>query len=152
MIVNLVKKAIKGGRKLLVLSDRRLHCEYLHSQFPGSGLYMGGMSEAQLEESSKCGIIFGTFSQAHEGLDIPTLDTLILATPKSDIKQSIGRIMRETPGKKNSPHIWDIRDEWSILNAMYYKRRKVYREGGFAIEDDAEEPDESSPFKGKCLL
>jgi superfamily II DNA or RNA helicase len=151
-IVKLVKKAIKGGRKLLVLSDRRLHCEHLHSQFPGSGLYMGGMSEAQLDESSKCEIIFGTFSQAHEGLDIPTLDTLILATPKSDIKQSIGRIMRETPGKKNWPHIWDIRDEWSVLNAMYYKRRKVYREGGFVIEDEGEEQDEPSPFKGKCLL
>ena len=46
-------------------------------------------------ESSKKKIIFATFSQAHEGLDIPTLDTVILATPKSDIVQSIGRIMRD---------------------------------------------------------
>lgn len=133
-LIKLIKKASKGGRKLLVLSDRRLHCEYLNRTFPGSGLYMGGMSEAALEESSKCSIIFGTFSQAHEGLDIPTLDTLILATPKSDIKQSIGRILRETPGKMHEPHIWDVRDKWSILNAMYFKRLKVYKEGGFTLE------------------
>jgi len=138
-LLKIIKGASKGGRKVLVLSDRRLHCEYIHGEFPGSGLYMGGMSEQALDESSKCSIIIGTFSQAHEGLDIPTLDTLVLATPKSDIKQSIGRILRETPGKKNQPHIWDLRDKWSVLNAMYHKRCKVYREGGFTIEGACEE-------------
>jgi superfamily II DNA or RNA helicase len=154
MIVKTIKKIMKTNRQLLVLSDRRLHCEFLQSQFPDmSGLYMGGMKEAALEESSKKRIIFGTFSQAHEGLDIPSLDTIILSTPKSDIKQSIGRIMRETGGKKNNPHIYDIVDQWSILYAMYAKRRKVYNQGGFKIINDA--PDESAevnPFKGKCIL
>jgi superfamily II DNA or RNA helicase len=89
------------------------------------------MKEAQLTESSKKNIIFGTFSQAHEGLDIPSLDTIILATPKSDIKQSIGRILRETVGKKNDPHIYDICDHWSILFSMFVKRKKVYQQGGF---------------------
>lgn len=153
LLVKLIKKASKGSRQLLVLSDRRLHCEELHRRFPDiSGLYMGGMSEAALEESSKKKIIFGTFSQAHEGLDIPTLDTLILATPKSDIKQAVGRILRETPGKKNQPHIYDLWDQWSLLNAMYQKRRKVYKEGGFKIEGDVEIEPEEDPFKGKCLL
>ena len=113
---------------------------------------MGGMSEAALQESSKKKIIFGTFSQAHEGLDIPTLDTLILATPKSDIKQAVGRILRETPGKKNQPHIYDVWDQWSLLNAMYQKRRKVYKQGGFKIEGDVTFEDEVDPFKGKCFL
>jgi superfamily II DNA or RNA helicase len=147
-LIKLIRKASKGGRKLLVLSDRRMHCEYMHEKFPGSGLYMGGMSEEALEESSKCPIIFGTFSQAHEGLDIPTLDTLILATPKSDIKQSVGRILRETPGKKNEPHIWDIRDKWSILNSMYYKRHKVYKEGGFTVEGGQTEEETQPKISG----
>jgi superfamily II DNA or RNA helicase len=152
-LIKLIKKASKGSRKVLVLSDRRLHCEYLHSQFPDtSGLYMGGMTEAQLDESSKKKIIIGTFSQAHEGLDIPTLDTLILATPKSDIKQAVGRILRETPGKKNQPHIWDVLDQWSLLFAMYNKRKRVYKEGGFNIDDGSVEEVEASDFKGKCLL
>jgi superfamily II DNA or RNA helicase len=152
MLVNLVKKASSGTRQLLVLSDRRQHCEFLHQCFPkSSGLYMGGMKEVDLEASSKKKIIFATFSQAHEGLDIPTLDTVILATPKSDIQQSIGRVMRETPGKNNNPHIYDIVDQWSILFAMYKKRLRVYRQGGFKI-DAAEEKEDENPFQGKCVF
>ena len=84
-------------------------------------------------------------------MDIPSLDTVLLATPKSDIKQSIGRIMRETTGKKNHPLIYDIVDQWSVLYAMYNKRKKVYREGGFNIIDEKPET-EVDLFKGKCLL
>lgn len=150
MLVQLVKKASAGTRQLLVLSDRRQHCEFLHQCFPkNSGLYMGGMKEAELEASSKKKIIFATFSQAHEGLDIPTLDTVILATPKSDIQQSIGRVMRETPGKQNNPQIYDIVDQWSILHAMYKKRLRVYKQGGFNL---GKEEEEESPFQGKCLV
>jgi predicted helicase len=113
---------------------------------------MGGMKAAALEESSKKKIIFATFSQAHEGLDIPTLDTVILATPKSDIVQSIGRIMRETKGKLNNPHIYDIVDRWSILNAMYYKRLRVYKKGGFKIHSCAVEVEESVTPRGEFLF
>uniref|UniRef100_A0AB38ZMC2 Helicase D10 n=1 Tax=Mantoniella tinhauana virus 1 TaxID=3111543 RepID=A0AB38ZMC2_9VIRU len=152
MLVALVKRASAGTRQLLVLSDRRLHCEFLHQCFPkSSGLYMGGMKEEQLQESSKKKIIFATFSQAHEGLDIPTLDTVILASPKSDITQSIGRIMRETKGKKNNPQIFDIHDKWSVFSAMYYKRLKVYRQGGFMMSENG--PSDESTFpQGKCLF
>ena len=153
MLVELVKKASSGTRQLLVLSDRRFHCEFLHQCFPKtSGLYMGGMKEAQLQESSKKKIIFATFSQAHEGLDIPTLDTVILASPKSDITQSIGRIMRETKGKKNEPHIYDIHDPWSLFTAMYYKRMKIYRQGGFKIHGKAAEEKKADFPQGKCLF
>lgn len=130
-IVNLIKKISRGSRKILVLSERRQHCEEIHSHFPSSGLYMGGMTEKQLDESSQCNIIIGTYTLAHEGLDIPTLDTLVMATPKSDIKQAIGRIMRG--GAKNSPVIYDIRDNWSIMHSMFYKRNRVYKEGGFSV-------------------
>jgi superfamily II DNA or RNA helicase len=143
MLVNLIRKILaeEPSRQVLVLSDRRLHCEFLHSHFPdNSGLYMGGMKEAELLKTSTQQIIFGTFSQAHEGLDIPTLDTVILSTPKSDIKQSIGRILRETGGKKNTPKIFDVLDKWSLLHAMYQKRRRVYKEGGFLFVD-SEEPE-----------
>jgi superfamily II DNA or RNA helicase len=115
---------------------------------------MGGMKERDLQESSTKKIIFATFSQAHEGLDIPTLDTVILATPKSDIQQSIGRVMRETKGKKNNPHIYDISDQWSMLTAMWYKRLKVYKAGGFKIHGSGgERPEMASELpQGKCLF
>jgi len=153
IIVNLLNKLVKTTRQILVLSDRRFHCEFLHQCFPNnSGLYMGGMKEVDLQASSKMKIIFATFSQAHEGLDIPTLDTVILASPKSDIVQSIGRIMRETSGKKNDPHIYDIKDEWSILTAMYYKRLKVYKNGGFNIRGKESEDINTDFPQGKCLF
>jgi superfamily II DNA or RNA helicase len=153
MLVELVKKASMGTRQLLVLSDRRQHCEFLHQCFPKtSGLYMGGMKEAALQESSKKKIIFATFSQAHEGLDIPTLDTVILASPKSDITQSIGRIMRETKGKKNNPHIYDVHDPCYIFTAMYYKRLKVYKQGGFNIHGKLVEETKNDFPQGKCLF
>tara|TARA_Y100000389_G_scaffold170529_1_gene177587 strand:+ start:3142 stop:4482 length:1341 start_codon:yes stop_codon:yes gene_type:complete len=154
VIAKIIKDNLKTTRQVLVLSDRRHHCEVLHQSFKKtSGLYMGGMKEADLAESSKKRIIFATFSQAHEGLDIPSLDTVILATPKSDIIQSIGRIMRETYGKKNNPHIYDIFDQWSICHAMYNKRLKVYRQGGFNIPQSGLPKETDSGFKkGTCFI
>ena len=156
VITKLIKDLSKTTRQILVLTDRRHHCEVLHQCFKTtSGLYMGGMKEEDLNQSSKKKIIFATFSQAHEGLDIPTLDTVILTTPKSDIVQSIGRIMRETHGKKNNPQIYDIFDQWSICHAMYTKRLKVYRQGGFKIPNTRNNNTENRDKKfisGKCLF
>lgn len=154
-IIDLIKKIIRTNstRKLLILSERRLHCEEMQKKFPEtSGLYMGGMKEKDLEESSEKQIIFGTFSQAHEGLDIPTLDTVILSTPKSDIKQAIGRVMRETPGKKNNPLIYDIWDQWSVFNAMYKKRLRVYKQGGFKINAEEHEEEKQTKLTGFSFI
>ena len=144
----------KSSRRLLVLSDRRLHCEEIAQRLSdiGTGLYMGGMKEAALEESAKQKIIVGTFSQAHEGLDIPVLDTVILVTPKSDVKQAVGRILRETVGKKNDPIILDVVDDWGLMGSMYYKRRKMYKQSGFEIEKERDEEPEETKLKGYVFL
>ena len=149
-IERIARKYSKGSRRLLILSDRRLHCQHLASALEdvGVGLYMGGMKEAQLAESATKKIIIGTFSQAHEGLDIPELDTILLVTPKSDVKQAVGRILRETTGKKNDPIILDIRDKWGLLPSMYYKRRKMYKESGFELDKAKEDEPEQVTLKG----
>lgn len=152
LIVKTVNGAVAQNRKVLVLSDRREHCIYLHNIFGSkSGLYIGGMKEAELAASAEKSIVVATFQLAHEGLDIPALDTVILSTPKSDIKQSIGRIMRETKGKVNAPLIYDICDQWSVFFSMYRKRAAVYREGGFEFESSIQEEKPPVP-KGKCLF
>lgn len=99
-------------------------------------------------------MVIATFQLAQEGLDIPVLDTVILATPKSDIKQSIGRIMRETPGKLNAPLIIDVVDHWSVLFSMFRKRMVVYREGGFEIGSTGQAPQEKTEVfgQGRCLF
>jgi len=163
LIVQTAEEALMDGRRVLILSDRREHCFYLQNRLGSNAkLYVGGMKEKDLDESAKSPIVVATFQLAHEGLDIPALDTVILATPKSDIKQSIGRIMRETPkdtlgaraGKVNDPLIFDIADQWSVFFAMYRKRLKVYREGGFEISSEiAEDTKPTEVFgKGRCLF
>ena len=159
VICSLVREALKGTRRVLILTDRRAHCHYFHHEFGSSlsGLYYGGLGEADLTESSKKRVVIGTFSMAQEGLDIPVLDTVILASPKSDIVQAIGRIMRETPGKQNAPLIYDIVDHWSVFHAMARKRANVYRAAGFEISSEGtgipEPPSKTEVFgKGKCLF
>ncbi len=156
MIEGDVRKLLETTRRhILVLSDRRLHCQDLCSRFApeDAGLYMGGMKQVELEESSRKRIIVATFSQAHEGLDIPTLDTVILATPKSDIVQSIGRVMREGGNRAGHPLIYDLRDHWGVLWAMYSKRVRVYRRGGYNITGEAPAVETESPAPaGKCMI
>jgi len=112
---------------------------------------MGGMKEAQLQESSKKKIIFATFSQAHEGLDIPKLDTLILATPKGDVVQSCGRILRETGTKKHNPLIFDIIDNWGPLVAQSRKRKTFYNKSGFDVHS-AEIQETVTKFKNCAII
>lgn len=141
LIVRILLEKLRDERKIIVLSDRRNHCELLKEMISSDsafddyscGLYMGAMKQNELKESEKCDIILATYSLAHEGLDIPTLDTLILSTPKTDIVQSCGRILRETPGKKNDPLIIDFLDSYASLPNQAMKRRKYYKESGFCI-------------------
>ena len=150
MIVNIIMRLIiDSTRSVLILSDRRNHCKELKESIEGNieknkinkscGLYLGGMKQHEMQESEKCDVIIATYSLAHEGLDIPKLDTLLLATPKSDIVQSVGRILRETPGKQNNPLVYDIIDMWSIFEYQYYKRQKFYKKTGFLITDASNE-------------
>jgi superfamily II DNA or RNA helicase len=150
LIINTVNDVLNENRRVLILSDRREHCFFLLNKLGSkAGLYIGGMKEDDLNESAKKQVIVATFQLAHEGLDIPVLDTVILTTPRSDIKQSIGRIMRETKGKVNDPLIFDIFDQWSVFFSMYRKRCSVYREGGFMF--DSQEPQPVAQ-KGTCLF
>lgn len=124
LILKHVREAVGRGRRILVLSDRRGHCEWIHEQLGDdvSGLYMGGMKQEQHEEASHKQVIVATFTLAYEGLDIPSLNTLFLVTPHSDVKQAVGRITR-TPGTKE---VFDIVDRWSVLTNMFYRRNKIY--------------------------
>jgi len=126
LIIKTITELVSKGRKVLVLSDRREHCEFLKSKLTvNSGLYLGGMKTEDRNESTKTSVIIGTYQASGEGFDVPELDTLILATPKSDVQQAVGRILRQK--NKNEPLIIDVVDSFSIFKAQYYKRRKFYK-------------------------
>ena len=67
-------------------------------------------------------------------MDIPKLNTIILASPKSDIVQSVGRILRQKKEKRiKDPHIIDISDNISIFNNQYKKRLNHYSKNNYDI-------------------
>lgn len=149
LLLDIIKKS--PGRHILVLTDRREHAVLLHKGLKGSSaLYLGGMKQEALDESARARVVIGTFSLAQEGLDIPTLDTIFLVTPHSDVKQAIGRIMRGA----SRPVIWDVVDSWSVLYSMWRKRLATYRSLGVCIEGASGEEEETAGpvLKGKCLL
>ncbi len=133
IIVELVRQYThETTRKILILSERRNHCEYLNeriSQFVTSGVYLGGMKSESRNISKNCRVIVGTYQASGEGFDVPELDTLIMATPKSDVEQAVGRILRQK--NENDPIVIDLFDAFSIFQGQYQKRKKYYISAGF---------------------
>ena len=142
-INNLVKVEYNLGRKILILSDRR---EYLNETMAWlnnnlsdncAGLYVGGMKPNELRESQEKDIILGTFSMASEGMDIPKLNTIVLSSPKSDVIQSVGRILREKADvRKFHPLVIDIKDSHPnlvIFEKQCDKRIKYYKKSNHDI-------------------
>jgi len=99
---------------------------------PSVGYYLGGMKEEQLKESESKKIILGTYAMASEGLDIKTLTTLYLATPKSDVCQSVGRILRS---KDHKPVVVDFIDEAQVFESQFQKRKKYYQSKQYLLEE-----------------
>jgi hypothetical protein len=60
--------------------------------------------------------------------------------------------MRETPGKKNNPLIYDMWDQWSVFNAMYKKRLRVYNQGGFKINAKEHEEEKQTKLTGFSFI
>jgi predicted helicase len=72
---------------------------------------------------------------AAEGMNIPALNTVIFASPISDIQQSIGRILREKPSERTYiPLCIDIMDEFSIFTRKTYTRVKYYTQNEYKIQ------------------
>ena len=152
----------KQGRKQLILSDRRQQClilqDYLSNENNENnenikddiGLYLGQMTREQLEQSNKKRIILATYQMCAEAYDCKTLDTLVFATPKSSIEQSVGRILRqkntftpliidcyddfktnETKQFEQIEQIEQIKDVSTYLRGQKYKRLRFYKQQNF---------------------
>lgn len=93
------------------------------------------MRAQQLAESEKADIILATYSFASEGFDAPGLDTLVLASPKTDIEQSVGRILRQRQCERvNTPRVIDVVDCFSVFEAQAKKRLAFYKKNRYIIE------------------
>ena len=96
------------------------------------GYYVGGMKEAELKRSEKQQVVLASFGQSSEGLDIPTLNAEFLITPKTDIVQVVGRILR---AKHNFSHpiIYDFVDTHGVFQRQWLKRKSYYKKQNYKI-------------------
>lgn len=140
LIASKIVALMKHNRHIIVLSDRisQLHelCALVqtkHVLAQSIAYYIGSTPARERDEASKRQLILTTYSMAKEGLDIPTLDTLILATPKGDVVQASGRIQRQHPNKK-TPLIIDMVDTFSVFEQLRWKRWKFYRKEEFKCQ------------------
>ena len=131
----------------LILSDRLGHLETLMNMLPSdirddavmvSGKMTSKAGKAEREKAikdmrtGKKKYLFATYSLAKEGLDIPCLERLYMATPQKDyavITQAIGRIARTSLGKAD-PICFDFVDDIQFLVKAYKKRCTTYRKNG----------------------
>ena len=143
LIFTVIKYFIEKDKNILILSGRVEHLKLLKLEIDyfikktkkniKSCMYIGSCSQDERKDAEKNGnIIFATYSMAHEGLDIPRLNTVILTTPKSDVVQSIGRVMRS---KNISPIIVDIIDNIEVYKSYSYKRLHLYRKNKYKIHN-----------------
>ena len=126
---------INPKQQIILLSQTKNLLNYLYKLITSKnvisvGYYIGGMKEKDLKESESKQIILATFAMAAEALDIKSLTTLVLATPKSDIVQAVGRIMR---AEHSRPLIIDIIDQHDTLLNQFNKRRSFYNEKNYKI-------------------
>ena len=126
---------INPEQQFIVLAQTKNLLNYLYKalcykNFASVGYYIGGMKEEELKKSESKKIILATFSMAAEALDIKSLTSLFLASPKSDIIQAVGRILRE---KHSNPLIIDLIDNHDVFLNQFAKRRAFYNEKNYKI-------------------
>ncbi|KKL59793.1 hypothetical protein LCGC14_2211740, partial [marine sediment metagenome] len=149
-IIKILMNAIKNKRRVLLLTSRRAHIELLTLQLSAAidpktdgsidklvGWLVGGSRKSvaakkDAEAQKRRRILLGTYQFAEEGLDIPALDVMILATPRSRVVQAVGRILRELPNKKQ-PVVVDFMDTGiGLCEGMAWARWTQYKKSGWA--------------------
>jgi len=138
MRYNFCKKIISDladeKRNILVLSDRKEILKKYYDDLNTTynvGLYIGDKKK-NLSEELKSDIILATYSMAGEGFDLDKLNTLVMLTPRTDIKQAVGRVLRKEK-YDICPVVVDICDYFSTFVNQLYSRKRYYKKCGYEI-------------------
>jgi len=141
-LVQVIRDLIRAqpDQQIMVLSHIRALLTFLHDHLSKPldtneegidvGYYVGGMKKEALEATEKKKVVLATYAMAAEALDIKTLNTLVMVSPKTDIIQSVGRILRM---KADGKVIVDIVDTHEVFQNQWKKRRAYYKKCGYGI-------------------
>ena len=140
------------GHSCLILSDRLKQLTDIMAMLPmdmlEESVYIDGTMQSRkakeareqaLEDmrTGKMKYLFASYSLAKEGMDIPRLDRLFLASPckfSAIITQAVGRVQRTFEGKE-TPVVYDLVDvNVGFCAGAYKKRCTSYRKIGAEIE------------------
>ena len=140
------------GHSCLILSDRLKQLTDIMAMLPmdmlEDSVYIDGKMQSKsakaareqaLEDmrTGKAKYLFASYSLAKEGLDVPRLDRLFLASPckySAIITQAVGRIQRTFKGKE-TPVVYDFVDvNVGFCQGAFKKRCTSYRKMGAEIE------------------
>jgi superfamily II DNA or RNA helicase len=138
MLIQLIEDIVEEDRQILVLSDRVDHTkklfEMLSPKTQKLACVLGRDVKAaqRTEWCSEKKILIATYSMCKEGFDVATLNTLIIATPRPDVDQIVGRILRvEKTNRKIDPLIIDIVDP--SFRRQFQERLSLYRKRNYEI-------------------
>lgn len=131
--------AADKDRQILVLSERKAHLEAIAAGIGEGylvGYYVGGMKQAVLDSNAAtCQILLGTYAMASEAMNIKTLNTMIMASPRKKIEQSTGRILRTRPeNRKVDPVIVDVIDQHDMYVRQWWQRARYYKKCAYVVE------------------
>lgn len=143
VVVALINELLEDPeRHVLVLSDRREQIDALAARLEvASGQYVGRnggnakQHRERIEQGKKCRVVFGTFQKARQALDIATLNALVMVSPKKDVEQAVGRVLRVRREERVCPPVViDIVDDGHPnLKRQAAARKKWYKGQGFTI-------------------
>jgi superfamily II DNA or RNA helicase len=124
-------------RQLLVLSDRVQHCKDICAKLDpekAAILSQGVAASKRAEFCASKKVLIATYSMCKEGFDVATLNTLVMATPRPDIDQIVGRILRtERSVRTIHPLIVDIVD--STFRRQFQARLKLYKDRNYVVDE-----------------
>ena len=141
-----IEELANKGHSIILLSDRVEHLNVIHynlqPEYQNDTVILHGKvkksdREIALDQmrNKEKHILLATYQLAKEGLDVPCLDRLLLATPVKDyaiVVQSVGRIARVCENK-GTPVVYDYVDDIGFLQGMWKKRCTHYRKDGCVI-------------------
>ena len=123
------------AQQIMIIAHNKNVLTYLHDAIAERniatvGYYVGGMKESALKKTEDKQVVIATYAMAAEGLDIKTLCTIVMVTPKTDIEQSVGRILRSD---HEQPVVVDIVDSHDPFIKQWNKRKTFYKKENYKI-------------------
>lgn len=157
MIAAKIDELARGdGRKVIVMSDRVQQLESIAAVLKGLepiageetaeddaqdddaprvlqvSFYIGRSTAQERMLAEQAAVIMTTYPMSREALDIPALDTLVMASPVGEIEQVVGRILRKHSDKQ-TPLVIDVVDDFSIFGRQKQKRHTFYTKSGYDV-------------------